>query len=145
MGAPKGHPNYNIDRLGRPPDKWTEEALNKEAEALIEWAKKEDSIVLRKFASTRGYYWEMINQWKHKNLNIASAQRYAKDVIGCRREEQALKGKLDAGIVKASMATYDSEHRAMLKEMKTAEAAKPTAYIIKKIIEPLDDGYDTGD
>ena len=143
MAAPKGHPPYPGCEKGgafghlanRSPDKWTEEALDAEAEALREWAKKDDSIVLRKFASERGYFWEMINQWKHKHKGIASAQKFAKDAVGCRREEKALYNKIDTGIVKASLGTYDDEHRQFLIDIKNAEASQSNTYYLNEDVD----------
>jgi len=106
--------------IGRP-EKWTADLIEKEAEQLIEWSKTDDAIILREFPASRGYGPQWLTYLADKSPTFSEALKIARCNVGVRREKMGLRGDVDAGIVKASLATYDDEHRAMLKEMKRAE------------------------
>lgn len=117
MAAPKGNQNAKGHGCGRP-RKWTDEHIEAEADFLLEWANRDDAIVLGTCYGLRGYSYEKSVVWAKQNEWYAEAKELAKTLVGARREVGALKGRLDAGLVKASLATYDPEYRAFLKEMK---------------------------
>lgn len=117
MGAPKGNQNAKGHGCGRPRT-WTDEMIDKEADFLLEWAHGEQAIVLGTCYGIRGYSYEMSTRWSKTHPWFAEAKELAKTLVGARREVKALKGQIDASLVKASMATYDPEYRAFLKEMK---------------------------
>jgi hypothetical protein len=141
MGAPKGHPCYNP--AGRPRE-YTREVLDKLADDLLEYANDPTALTLRGWAArkNRGEDWmndlvsteEKLVEKEGGERNFFRAQNAALNIIGERRENMALTGQFagDTSIVKASLATYDMRHRAMLKEMKQAEAPKPTQVIIER-------------
>jgi hypothetical protein len=112
-------------KIGRPPI-WTIERLAQEARDLIEWASKEDSIVLAEFYGIKGYDYDDVHHFERISEEFAKAKRNAKIMIGARREKGALKGKLDSSIVKKSMALYDPEMKAYELEMKNASKQEET-------------------
>ena len=92
MAAPKGNKfAYGNPNTGRPAT-WTKEIIEKEAELLMKWCRKESSLILRKFACLRGYTHAYIYKWSDPNDKAFSevfydAFHFAKSVIGTRREE----------------------------------------------------------
>jgi len=120
------------------PEKWTKEVLDKIAEEFIEWAKDDDNLTLRKFASRYVKDGQWLCEMAGKNEKFAEALHFSKNLIGIRREEKAISGEIkgDTGVIRATMATYDPEYKATLIEMKKAgtdkgEAAKaPVVNII---------------
>ncbi|MEN8236119.1 MAG: hypothetical protein ABFQ95_01000 [Pseudomonadota bacterium] len=120
MPASKGNKN-TLGNTGGRPETWTEKRINKEADSFLKWANQDDSIILRKYAAINGYAPQWLTYLADKSVRFSETLKIAKTLVGCRREELALKGDIDTGIVKATLATYDEEHRAMLKEMKRAE------------------------
>jgi len=117
MGAPKGNQNAKGHGFGRP-RKWSEKQVEDEADFLVEWAQRDDALVLGTCYGMRGYSYETSLRWAKENEIYAYAKELTKTIVGARREVQALKGRIDAGLVRASLATYDPEYRAFLKEMK---------------------------
>ncbi len=107
---------------GGPPKKWTDEAIEKEAKALLDWAKKEDSLVLATFYGARGISYQRADEFEQKNAMFAEAKQLAKTIIGARREYGALTGNLDSTMVRASMANYDPEYRKLILELKAANS-----------------------
>lgn len=122
LEKPSKPPGYVFGR----PAKWTQEVLTKEANELIAWACKEDSIVLAEFYGMRGYDYDDVAYFEKISTDFFKAKRIAKVMIGARREKGALKGKLDSSIVKKSMALYDPEMRAYELEMKNASKQEET-------------------
>ena len=118
MPAPKGNKyGQGNPNSGRPPI-WTDEKIEEEAKLLIEFAQKPTSLVLGEHYGARGYSYEHSMDWEKKNKAFYEAKRLAKCLIGARRERGAILGDYDSPMVRASMANYDPEYRAMLVEMK---------------------------
>jgi hypothetical protein len=67
MPAPKGHPPYNINGEGGRPKKYTEEVINKEAEALEEWMKDKNNLFIEMFAFERGIHEDNIADFDRNN------------------------------------------------------------------------------
>lgn len=117
-GAPKGNQNAKGHKGVAPNQIWFEEDVNEEADYLIAWAMKEDSLVLGECYGMRGYTYQASSEWAERNEKFRQARIIAKTIVGARREKGALLGKLDSSLVRHSMALYDPEYRAYLKEMK---------------------------
>jgi len=77
-GAPKGHRPYNENGEGGRPKKWTDEAIEKEAEAFDKWISKPTSIWFEKFAFERGYPAQNLSEWAQKNKRFSEAYKRAK-------------------------------------------------------------------
>jgi len=111
-----------INKGGRPPI-WTDEAIEAEADFLLEWCCNEDALVLATCYGMRKYSYQRAEEWDASNKKFAEAKRIAKTIVGARREHGAIIGKLDSSIIKASMANYDPEYRRLMIEVKSANSA----------------------
>lgn len=78
MAPPKGHPAYNINGEGGRPKIWTDEAIEKEAEAFLVWLSLPDSIWYEDFALERGYCPDYISEWADSNDRFRRVYKYAK-------------------------------------------------------------------
>jgi len=78
MPAPKGHPPYNtwVKNLGRPRE-WTDERIEKEADAFWEWLQLPTSFWFSQFATERGYPDKYIVDFAKRNENFRSVYEYA--------------------------------------------------------------------
>ena len=142
MAAPKGNQYAKGNpNSGRPP-KWTEPVLEEEAEALLEYARKPDSITLVDYWPTRGFSDVEACRFEKSSEVFSKAKRMAKNLIGGRREKMGLLGDYDSAIVRSSMATYDYEHRMMLKEMKREELLEEAKQIVIRERGSMDVGKD---
>lgn len=74
-GAPKGHPPYPGCETGGRPTKYTDEFIEKEAEAIDEWMNRKDSIWFEDFAFERGYCPDYISEWAAKNEKFNRAYK----------------------------------------------------------------------
>jgi hypothetical protein len=77
MAPPIGHPPYNTNGEGGRPKKWTDEAIEKEAEAFAEWLSRPDSIWYEGFCVERGYVAEYLSDWAKRNDRFRVVYNYA--------------------------------------------------------------------
>lgn len=133
---PHTYTEAELDKMyknkGGRPERWTKEEIEKVATHLEKWAKLPDSIILREFSTLYERGDDFIRQLAQKSERFRSALRYAKQVIGARREKMAIEGKFagDTSIIRATLATYDREHKETLIELKRAEAeARGVSYV----------------
>jgi hypothetical protein len=99
MPAPKGNQYAKDHGYGRPRT-YTTEFIENEAKAFYEWADTDEAIVFREFAPIRGYPSEKLYQWEKENEVFRNAFKYAKDVIGARREKMQIANKSDKPYLK---------------------------------------------
>lgn len=78
MGAPKGHEPYPGCETGGRPKKYTEEFIEKEAEAFDEWIKKPNSPWFEDFANQRGYSPDYLSVWAKENEKFLGVYDRAK-------------------------------------------------------------------
>lgn len=110
--------------------------LEEKALEIIDWAENdEDALKLTLFYKKYRWYEDDVRRWRKRCANFDKALRYAKMIIGDRREIGALKRKLSEGIVSSSMAMYDPEWKeiAEWRARLRADADRPegnTQYII---------------
>ena len=71
MGAPKGHPAYNVNGEGGRPKKYTDEFIEKEADALDKWRKVEGNIFIEYFCLERNYHDSRIYEFIEINKRFA--------------------------------------------------------------------------
>ena len=83
VGAPKGsnlgHPSYPGSEKGGRPAKYTDEFIENEAEELLLWMKRPDSIYFKQFSLERGYHWNRCLLWAKKNEKFRDAHLLLKD------------------------------------------------------------------
>ena len=103
MPAPKGHPPYpGCEKGGRPP-KYTAEAIEAEADALLEWTKHPDNLYFIKFAFERGYDSSRLYEFAENNEKFARVFKQVHDWQKVRVAEGAMKNELNAGFTKFFM------------------------------------------
>lgn len=128
MAAPKGNQNAVGNDGGRP-EEFDKVAV---AEALIEWAKRDDSINLNKFCA---YHDPIINprtilRWANENIEFRRAYEKAKSFLGFRREEKLSSGELHSKAYDLNATVYDQFHRAekiAIDDMESARKIKEVA------------------
>jgi len=103
---------------------WDEEAIELEAAKLIEWAGRDDALVLGTHFFNRGYSQQDSSRFSFRSETYRLAKELAITAVGARREELGLKNKINAKIVLRSMACYDLEYREFLREMKMINMKK---------------------
>ena len=100
MAAPKGNKYAYKNPLSGRPKVWTDEIIEKEAQALVEWAQSDEAIVFREFPSIRGYVTSTFYEFAEKNEVFAEAFNYARDLIGVRREKLYIEKNSDRPYLK---------------------------------------------
>ena len=136
MAAPKGNKHALGNEGGRPP----RFDLDKEAEAFIEWADQEDSLVLRLFAAIRGYFDQSkLHQYSEQSVKFRQAFNYARLKIGARREQLLLTGKGHPAPFQRYAALYDSDLKEHEKELKKSENEGKQFVFIPKLPFDVDD------
>lgn len=109
---------------------WTIEVIDQIADELVKWAAKDDSLVLAEFYGSQLISYQRALEFEEQSSKFAESKRIAKTLIGARREKGALKGELDSGLVRKSMALYDPEMKQYELDQKSAGSAG-----IKDVIE----------
>lgn len=89
MAAPKGHPNYNIEGIGRP-KKYTDQFIDNEAKEFIKWMGKPENIFYGKFCFERGYPEQRFDEWRKTNQNLSDAL----DLFKTKQKFRLLEGSL---------------------------------------------------
>lgn len=76
MAAPKGNQYAKGHGKGRPKT-WDDDAIENEAEALLEWIKNPSSYYLGVFAENRGYNRAKLSVWAKSNEIFRNAYEKA--------------------------------------------------------------------
>lgn len=100
-GAPRGN-KYAQGNSGGRPKEYTKEFIEEQGRKLLEWAYKEDSIILRLFAPLNGYPASYLYKWADENEVFFDLFDQARDIIGARREAISIANKSDMMIKKYS-------------------------------------------
>ncbi len=106
-----------------------------EAEALLEWIKQPDAIILHKFSSSRGYCRDKFHLWNKECPEFSDAYKLAYEVISARREELALNSAIEKSVYHRHQGIYDKYLVAFEREEKEFDArlkAKVEAEITAK-------------
>ena len=82
------------------------ERLSKE---LLEWADKEDSLILKRFYTQKKIPREAFYRWVNKYPELKLAYEHTKESIAHRRELGGMTRKFDPGFILQSMPMYDSD------------------------------------
>lgn len=88
--------------------------LERIAMELLEWSKKDDSIVFRDFLDSKNIPEEAYYRWVRTYPELKMAHTMAKGRVGSRREKGGLFRKMDAGLVTLGLAKYDDEWKEYL-------------------------------
>lgn len=83
--------------------------LERLAKELIDWARNDKTALkLTRFYTNKGIASDTVARWRKRSKAFDKAHRFAKGIIGDRREDGGLTKKLDSSIVQKTMAMYDS-------------------------------------
>lgn len=103
MGAPKGHPAYNLNGEGGRPLKYTVEFIEKEADAFEEWMKLPKSIYFKRFSFDRGYSAQRLSEFAEQNERFSEVYSRAKEWQEIRLTEGGLTSEFNSGFCKFVM------------------------------------------
>jgi hypothetical protein len=87
------------------------ETLERMAEDLVKWAIETDAIVISKFFLYKGISWQSFYRWIAQCDYLGQAYELAKGIIGVRREEGAITGKLKDSMIMKIHGFYSPEWR----------------------------------
>ena len=98
-----------------------------------------DALILREFIKKQKLSYERFTILLRDNPELKEAYEYARLCIGIKREELALKSKLNTKIVSDTMPLYDDERKAWEEtKLKLAKTdAKMSADVIRAIVESV--------
>lgn len=117
---PKGNQLAKGSTTNGAPKIYTKEYVDSLIPDLTEWAKRDDAIVFNRWIATRGFHQQRCSDFCQVSQDFMEAYKQAKLTVAMRREELAMQGKLDAGIVKHTMHVYDAEIFQSLIDLKKA-------------------------
>ena len=108
------------------------------ADKLLEWARRDDSIVLHSFAAEMEIDPARLSDWSKRSEKLTRAVKAAKTIVGARREKLALENKINASVVLKLMANYNEDYYAYEKEMKLlGSEEEKKAQTINVIMPPM--------
>jgi hypothetical protein len=105
MAPPKGFV-CNIFGEGGRPKKWTDEEIEKEADALIEWVQNPTSVYFKQFCLDRGYAAQRMTEWKETNHKFAEAYQFATSWQEIKLVQGGLGNKFNSKICGLLLAQY---------------------------------------
>lgn len=115
------------------------------ADELVEWAYTTNSLCISKFFDERKISLASVFTWKERHEIFRDAYALAKQILGTKREEGAIRNKLNYNIFRASQFMYQPElwepidkHQADLKTQSDTTQTGPITVIVKD-----DDGTNT--
>jgi hypothetical protein len=100
MPAPKGHPAYPGCEKGGRPKIWTDERIEEEAEALLDWLKEEDNFYFYEFLYLRDLQEDYPSKWAKKNEKFNQAYKRARIKQQLIVGKSALSKAFDSGFSK---------------------------------------------
>ena len=102
---------YNRKQIknGGRPKVWTDDVIDAFAEELLDWAEKEDSLVLSGFTSSQRYCTPILNKLAAISPNFRWALNEAKRVLGVRRETGTVHKKFEPKVFAMTARMYDPE------------------------------------
>ena len=103
MPAPKGHEPYEGCETGGRPEKYTEEFIEREADAFLNWIGSNRNIYFKSFALERGYHPNRLAEFANQNEKFLGAYEKAKAWQEIRLIEGGLLSEFNAGFTKFVM------------------------------------------
>ena len=134
MSAPKGHKAYvgceKGGDLGGRPEKYTQEKIEQEADAFLEWMARPDSIWYKDFALERGYSAEYLSIWAKSNKRFSQVYERAKAWQQSKLVKGGLLNQFNAGFTKFVMSnTCGWTDRQQI----SGDAANPLSLLLQKV------------
>jgi len=102
MPAPVGHPNWNLENIGRP-KKYTDEFINNEAIEFCRWFLTTDALYFKEFAFERGYSPQRLSEFANSNKNFSEALNIAHEWQEIKLFKGGLTGEFNSGFCKFAM------------------------------------------
>jgi len=130
MPAPKGHPPYNKNGEGGRPKKYTDEFIEKEAEAFEEWMTRKNSLWYEDFAMERGYLPQRFSEFAEDNQRFAEVYKKAKEWQKSLLLRGGLLNKFNAGFTKFVMGNTCGWYE---KTQVSGDAANPLEFLLKNV------------
>lgn len=127
--APKGN-QFAVGNCGPSPSKYTQEFIEQEAVAFINWFCKPENIYFKRFALERGYPPDELAHFAKKSEVFKRAYLFAKEWQECKIVEGALFNKLNSNFAKFAMANLSGWSD---KQQLSGDAANPLAFLMQKI------------
>ncbi len=91
---------------GRPIE-WTDEKIEKLADDLLEWCRRDDSIMLTRFCADNEIIASELSYYEENNDKFSKALKLAKLNIAARREEMANSEQINYGVYQRYQGMYD--------------------------------------
>jgi hypothetical protein len=88
------------------PLKWTKEAIEAEADLLLEWSKKPSSLYFEEFCVERGYPGRYLTEFATENEKFGTTLEHIHTWQKCKLVRGSLLKKLDSGISKLLLSGY---------------------------------------
>lgn len=130
MPAPKGHPPYNKNGEGGRPKKYTDDFIEKEADAFEEWMTRKTSLWYEDFAMERGYNPSLLSEWAKKNERFSAVYRNAKSWQQSLLIRGGLSNKFNAGFTKFVMGNVCGWYE---KQLLAGDATNPIGFLLTSI------------
>lgn len=130
MPAPKGHLPYpGCEKGGRPP-KYTEEFIESEADAFLDWMKKDNSIWYKDFALERGYLPDQLSEWAKINEKFSRVYKQSQAWQQSKLVKGGLLSQYNAGFTKFVMSNTCGWSD---KQQVSGDTANPLAFLLQKV------------
>lgn len=105
MVAPKRN-QFALGNSGPPPSKYTQEFIEQEAAAFINWFSQPENIYFKRFALERGYPPDVLADFAKKNEVFKRAYLFAKEWQECKIVEGALFNKLNSNFANSILRIF---------------------------------------
>jgi len=130
MPAPKGHPPYpGCERGGRPRE-WTDDLIEKEAEAFWDWLQLRTSFWFEQFAIERGYPDSYLITFSKRNKKFRSVYEFAKSWQKSRLVQGGLLNKFNSNITKLVLFNTCGWSD---KQQISGDATNPLAFLLSSV------------
>lgn len=132
MPAPLNHPPYPGCEKGGRPKKYTEEFIEKEADAFEEWMQKPNSPWFEDFANQRGYSPDYLSEWAKQNEKFFGVYKRAQAIQKAILVKGGLTNKFNPSFTKFVMSnTCGWSDRSETKL--SGDAGSPLAFILQNV------------
>lgn len=98
--------------------------ISRVAQDLIEWVRKDTSIVFNGFLNEMGIGCDAYYAWKERSEDLSHAHAFAMRVLAERREAGAIRKKFDSGLVSYTMPHYDKKWKELVEWREGLKAIK---------------------
>lgn len=133
MPAPKGHSPYPGCETGGRPKKYTDEFLEKEAEFLSEWIRKDkNNLFIEDFCFERGYHDSRISEFTEVNQKFSDAY----DLLKMKQKTALFKGGLTKRFAYPMCALILSHNHGIIAKTEqklSGSTTDPLAFILQSI------------